>query len=319
MADAERLELKVSAVRCEARDVLWLELRDPRGTDLPPFTAGAHLEFYLSNGLIRHYSLCNDPRERHRYCVGVGRAANSRGGSQYVHDHLRVGTKVVTSTPRNHFALDRAAPDLVFIAGGIGITPILAMIHACRAAGTPWRLFYCARNRQRMAFYEELCALDRSRCHFHLDDESGGRLFEVAQALSVAGAQTHLYTCGPTPLMKAVESATQAWSGDRAHFEWFTAAGVVATADQPFTIVLRQSGTRFEVPPGKSILDVLEDNDAGVPYSCREGLCATCRTTVLAGEVDHRDQVLTATEKAANREMMICVSRAKSAVLELDL
>lgn len=319
MAGPDRLTLKVTDLRCEARDVLWLELRDPHGAELPAFTAGAHLECHLANGQVRHYSLCNDPTERQRYCVGVGRAADSRGGSAYVHASVRVGSRMEVSAPRNNFPLDLSASEAMFIAGGIGITPIMAMIRACQAAGRPWRLFYCARNRQRMAFYEDLCVLDRSRCHFHLDDEAEGRLFDVRAALAKAGAQTHIYTCGPAPLMNAVQDAAGNRPADRMHFEWFTAAATDHGTDRPFTVVLRQSGTRYEVPPGKSILEVLEDHDAGVPYSCREGLCATCRTPVLAGEVDHRDKVLSAAERAANTEMMICVSRAKSDLLELDL
>ena len=315
----DRLALKVTDVRCEARDVMVLELRSPEGGALPAFTAGAHLEVYLSNGLIRHYSLCNDPAERERYCIGVGLARDSRGGSSFVHQTLRVGAKLDVSTPRNNFPLELAAEECVFIAGGIGITPVMAMIRACEAVHKPWRLFYCARNRQRTAFYEDLRALAPERVHFHFDDEQDGRLFDAVASLEGVPDTAHLYTCGPAPLMRAVEAAAASRPQDRVHFEWFTAAAVDASTDQPFTIVLKNSGTSYEVPPGRSILEVLEDHDAGVPYSCREGLCATCRTTVLAGEVDHRDSVLTAAEKASNKEMMICVSRAKSKVLELEL
>nr|ALV86414.1 ferredoxin:oxidoreductase FAD/NAD(P)-binding:oxidoreductase [uncultured bacterium 16] len=319
MAANDRLALKVSDVRCEARDVMVLELRHADGGTLPPFTPGAHLEVYLSDGLIRHYSLCNDSAETDRYCIGVGLARDSRGGSRFVHQTIRVGTKLEVSAPRNNFPLELAAEDVVFIAGGIGITPILSMIRACEARHKPWRLFYCARNRQRTAFYEDLRALAPDRCHFHFDDEQGGKLFDAVASLRDVPDTAHVYTCGPGPLMKAVEAAASSRPQDRVHFEWFTAAAVDASVDKAFTIVLRSSGTRFEVPPGRSILDVLEDNGAGVPYSCREGLCATCRTTVLAGEVDHRDSVLSAAEKASNKEMMICVSRAKSEVLELEL
>lgn len=319
MVGADRMTLKVNAVRCEARDVLWLELRDPLGRQLPAFTAGAHLEVHLANGMVRHYSLCNDPAERDRYCLGVGLSRDSRGGSRHLHDQVRVGTALTVSSPRNNFPLELAASESVFVAGGIGITPILAMIRACIAARRPWRLFYCARNRQRCAFYEELRELGADRCHFHFDDEQDGTRFDVSAMLRRVAPDAHLYTCGPEPLMKAMEAACADRAPDRVHFEWFTAAAVDTTTDQPFTIVLRNSGTRYEVPPGRSILEVLEDHDAGVPYSCREGLCATCRTTVLAGEVDHRDSVLSAAEKASNKEMMICVSRAKSAVLELEL
>jgi len=319
MPVAATLQLVVTDVRSEARDVVVLELRDPQGAALPPFTPGAHLEVYLPNGLIRHYSLCNDPAETDRYCLGVGLAKDSRGGSRFMHQNLRVGAKLSTSAPRNNFPLELAAEEFVFIAGGIGITPILSMIRSSIAAHRPWRLFYCARNRQRAAFYEDLSILAPERVHFHFDDEQEGRLFDAASALRQASPAAHIYTCGPAPLMKAVEQAASQRPPDRVHFEWFSAAATETTADAAFTVVLRQSGTRYEVPPGRSILEVLEDHGAGVPYSCREGLCATCRTGVLAGEVDHRDTVLTAAEKAANRDMMICVSRAKSAVLELDL
>lgn len=319
MAPPDRLTLKVSAIHCEARDVLVLELRDPDGGALPPFTPGAHLEIQLPGGLIRHYSLCNDPAERDRYCLGVGLARDSRGGSRYIHQQVRLGTQLTVSAPRNNFPLELAAEDYVFIAGGIGITPIMAMIRSCVATNRRWQLFYCTRNRQRTAFYEDLRALAPDRCHFHFDDEQEGRLFDVAAALGKVPGTAHLYTCGPEPLMKAVEAAAADRPPDRVHFEWFTAAAVDTTADTPFTVILRDSGTRYEVPPGRSILEVLEDHGAGVPYSCREGLCGTCRTTVLAGLPDHRDSVLSAAERASNSEMMICVSRARSATLELEL
>jgi tetrachlorobenzoquinone reductase len=154
MAGDERRVVKVSKVRCEARDVLLLELRDPAGGVLPAFTPGAHLEVALANGLVRHYSLCNDPAERDRWCVGVGLARDSCGGSRFIHDTVRVGSTLSVSGPRNHFPLDPSPSESVFIAGGIGITPIMAMIRSCVAKNREWRLFYCARNRQRAAFYE---------------------------------------------------------------------------------------------------------------------------------------------------------------------
>ena len=306
-------------MRCEARDVVVLDLRRADGDALPAFSAGSHLEITLDNGLVRHYSLCNDPAERHRYCIGVGLARESRGGSRFVHEQVRVGSVLSVSTPRNHFAIDPSGAEAVFIAGGIGITPILSMIHACEAASTPWRLLYCARNRQRTAFYEDLRSLAGDRCRFHFDDEQDGRLFDAASALAEVGDHAHIYTCGPEPLMRSVESATRGRPEACVHFEWFTAAPVDASADKAFTVVLRRSGARYEVPPGRSILDVLEDHGAGVPYSCREGTCGTCQTAVLQGEVDHRDHVLTSAQKAAHRDILPCVSRAKSEILELDL
>lgn len=319
MTATDWLSLRVHAVRCEARDVMAIELRDHAGGKLPPFTPGAHLEVYLDHKLIRHYSLSNDSKESDRYCIGVGLARDSRGGSKLIHETLRVGQTLYVSPPRNNFPLETAAEEYVFIAGGIGITPIMSMIRFCEANNRKWRLFYCSRNRARCAFYEDITAIQNASVHFHFDDEQGGRLFDAGEALQGVPDSAHIYTCGPEPLMRAVESATNTRSSDRVHFEWFSAAAVNTTADSPFVIRLVQSNKEFEVPAGRSILEVLEDHDCGVPYSCREGLCATCRTCVVSGECDHRDSVLSASERASNKEIMICVSRAKSALLELDL
>lgn len=318
MSAEPRSTLLVTAVRAEARDVLLIELRDPAGAALPPFTAGAHLEITLDRQLIRHYSLCNDPAERDRYWLGVGLARDSRGGSKRVHETLRVGSQLLVSAPRNNFPLDPSNELAVFVAGGIGITPVMAMIRACLAAGRPWRLHYCVRNRARCAFYEELRALDPSTLQFHFDDEQPA-LFDAAAVLADVPEASHIYCCGPAPLMHAVQAATASRDPARVHFEWFTAAAVDTAADQAFEVLLRNSGKRLSVPAGRSILEVLEDHGEGVPYACREGLCATCRTTVLAGIPDHRDSVLSAAERAANDQMLICVSRAKSPLLELEL
>ena len=319
MDPASLLELRVAALRCEARDVLWIELRHADGTALPPFTAGAHLELHLPRQLIRHYSLCNDPRETHRYCIGVGLSRDSRGGSKYIHERLKVGQTLKVSPPRNNFPLKDAANDTVFIAGGIGITPILSMIHACIAAGRPWRLFYCARSRARAAFYEDLVALGGDSIRFHFDDEQQGRWFDAATALGTVAVDAHVYTCGPEPLMRAVEAAGATRPAGHLHFEWFTAPQIETNGDRPFTVRLVRSGCDVHVPPDRSLLDALEDSGNGVPWSCREGLCATCRVDVLAGECEHRDSVLSAEERATHRTMLVCVSRAKGEWLELDL
>jgi len=318
MAADQRLKLRVSALRAEARDVLLIELRDPQGAPLPAFTAGAHLEITLDPGLVRHYSLCNDPVERDRYQLGIGLARDSRGGSKHIHDTVRVGSSLTVSAPRNNFPLDASNDLAVFVAGGIGITPVMAMIRACLASGRPWRLHYCSRNRQRTAFYEDLRALPPDRVHFHFDDEQPA-LFDAAARLADVPAASHVYCCGPAPLMHAVQAATANRDPARVHFEWFSAGAADTSADQPFEILLRSSGKRLQVPAGRSILEVLEDAGEGVPFSCREGLCATCRTPVLAGVPEHRDSLLSPAERAANDQMLICVSRAKTALLELDL
>ena len=313
------LTLRVCAVRAEARDVLLIELRDPAGAPLPPFTAGAHVELQLGERLSRSYSLCNDPCERDRYCLGIGLARDSRGGSRLIHETLRVGQLLKVGLPRNLFPLSASAGERLFIAGGIGITPIMAMIRSSLAEGRPWMLHYCARNRVRTAFYEELAAFGPERVRFHFDDEQQGRLFDAAAALARAPVDAAVYTCGPEPLMKAVAAAGAGRPAESLHFEWFTAAAVDPAADQGFRVRLARTGIEFDVPAARSLLDVLEEHGCGVPYSCREGTCGTCRTEVLAGECEHRDTVLSAAERAANRSIMVCVSRARSPLIALDL
>lgn len=319
MDDTALLDLRVSALRCEARDVLWIELRRADGEALPAFTAGSHLEVHLPRQQIRHYSLCNDPRETHRYCIGVGLSRDSRGGSKYLHERLKVGQALKVSAPRNHFPLDPTAGEAVFIAGGIGITPILSMIHACSAARRPWRLFYCARNRARAAFYEDLLTIDRDAIRFHFDDEQQDRWFDVSAALSTIAADAHVYTCGPEPLMRAVEAAGANRPAGLLHFEWFSGREIDARRDRPFTVRLARSARDIHVAADRSLLEALEDSGNGIPYSCRAGLCATCRVAVLAGECEHRDTVLNAEERASNQSILACVSRAKGDRLELDL
>jgi vanillate O-demethylase ferredoxin subunit len=316
----DRMELVVSDVICEANDVLVFELRSPSGAPLPPFEPGAHLEVHLANGLIRHYSLCNDSRERHRFRIGVGLARESRGGSKFLHHSQRLGSTLSVVGPRNNFPLAQDAAPSLFVAGGIGITPIMAMIRACVAMGTDWRLVYCVRNRQRAAFLEELCEIDAARVTVHADDEHKGSFLDIPELLARVPESTHIYCCGPAPLMTAVEKAAEGRPASHVHFEWFTAKPVEPEpALKAFTVLIRSSGQQFEVSPGKSILEVLEENGLSVPYSCREGLCATCVTGVLSGTPDHRDGVLSDEEHAANDRMAICVSRSLTETIELDL
>jgi tetrachlorobenzoquinone reductase len=315
------LKLRVTAVGAEARDVLRLELADAQGRELPAFEPGAHLAVHLPGGLVRHYSLANDWRERHRYVLGVSRAAASRGGSDYVHGELRQGMELRCSAPANNFRLDPHATEYLFIAGGIGITPIFAMVRWCEAHAKPWRLVYAARNRPRMAFYEELREYG-SRVHFHCDDEQGGPL-AVPPLLAPLQPGAQVYCCGPGPLMTAVQEAGAGLPSDALHFEWFSApAAETAAVNEPaggFWVDLKRSGESLHVPPELSILEVLEQNGHEVPFSCREGLCGTCETAVCEGEPEHRDYVYGPSQREGLRSMMLCVSRAKSARLVLDL
>jgi vanillate O-demethylase ferredoxin subunit len=313
------LTVVVANVRAEARDVMTLELRAVGGGQLPPFEPGAHLDLHLPNGLVRQYSLTNDWRERDRYIIGVGRAEASRGGSDYVHANIRTGMQLKISAPRNNFPLDAEAERFLFIAGGIGVTPIMAMVRWCVANGRPWRIIYASRSRQRAAFYEELCGVAKSAAQFHFDDESG-QVLDVAQAVSGWSPGERIYCCGPTPLMEAVKSLTEHLPAGSVRFEWFTVPESDGPGDSAgFSVRLARSGKEFQVPSDKSILEVLESNGFELPFSCREGLCGTCVTNVIAGEPDHRDYVLTDEERESGKLMTICCSRSKSPSLTLDL
>lgn len=315
--------VRVTECTAEARDVVTLELRATSDAPLPAFTPGTHLELALPNGLVRHYSLCNDSRERDRYVIGVGRAPASRGGSRYIHQSLRVGDSLTVAAVRNNFPLVDGAPAYRFVAGGIGITPLLSMIRHCEATGAPWSLLYCVRSRQRAAFHEELARWPGCVC-YHVDEESAGAPPDLAAALAAPTAGEQLYCCGPDGLMRAASECSAHWPSDSVHFEWFSApaeagGGEAAAGDRAFELVLRRQGRALTVPAGRSILDTLEEHGVVVPFSCREGLCRTCETAVCAGDVEHRDFVLSAAEREAGTSMMICVSRARGESLELDL
>jgi vanillate O-demethylase ferredoxin subunit len=235
-----------------------------------------------------------------------------------VHQSLRVGDTLKISPPRNNFAMEEDAPGFVFFAGGIGITPIWSMIQWCEANKRPWHLYYLTRSRQRAAFLEELRAFG-DKVTLHADDEAGG-LFDIASTVKAQSPDVHFYTCGPTPLMLAVEAAANGFPDEQVHFEWFTPKEPTSPASaSTFTVQLARSGKSYEVPPDKSILQVLEANGLRLESSCREGTCASCEICVLEGTPDHRDSVLTAAERRKNDVMMICVSRSLSETLVLDL
>ncbi|CAM5499682.1 PDR/VanB family oxidoreductase [Eoetvoesiella caeni] len=319
-AQAQKLEVIIARYMAEAKDVMLLELRDARGRALPAFEPGAHVEVSLPNGLTRQYSLLNDCRETDRYVLAVGKAADSRGGSACVHESLTQGAPLQISAPRNNFPLDAAAQSYLFIAGGIGITPIMSMIRWCAANQRPWRLVYAARNRQRAALYEEIQSLGGERVQWHFDDEQGGYL-QVADLVQNLAEGEQIYCCGPQALMEAVQDAAATHPPGVAHFEWFSAPKTDAppAAAGTFEIRLERSGLSFSVPPDKSILEVLEENGFSLPFSCREGTCRTCETGVCAGSPEHFDYVLSSEERAAGKSMMICVSRSVDPVLCLDL
>ncbi|MBM7061039.1 oxidoreductase [Pseudomonas sp. UL073] len=314
------LTVCVKSVRAEAVGVNSYELVAVDGGELPLFSPGAHIQLQLGNGMSRHYSLCNDAIERHRYKIAVGLSANSRGGSTYVHEQLRQGDRLTVSPPRNHFPLIEDGEHYEFIAGGIGITPILPMILWCEAKGKSWRLHYLAKSRAGAAFLDVLEQLPPRGQHLHFRDEHGGVRLDINAVVQAIPPAAHLYCCGPAGLMTQVRDTAAGRPSGLVHFEWFEAAVHEESASAgAFTVLARRSGLSLEVPADKSILETLEEAGLLPPYSCREGICNSCETRVLGGIPEHRDQVLSDAEKAANQTMLICVSRSKTPVLELDI
>jgi phthalate 4,5-dioxygenase reductase subunit len=309
--------LRLRVTRCEpaARGIQLFELRDPDGAELPPFTPGAHLSVRVPGGALRNYSLCNDCLERDRYVIAVKRDTAGRGGSVSLIDGVAQGAMLEVSHPRNLFELDERAPSYIFVAGGIGITPILSMVHAARRAGKPFRLFYLTRDQAGTAFHAELSgAADIILHHDEGVPENAYDLWPVFEEPTRA----HIYCCGPRPLMDAVRDMTGHWPDKAVHFEDFGSDLVRPRADDtPFQIQLGHGGVVLDVPVGVTILETLRAQGRHLPSSCESGTCGTCRTRYLAGEVDHRDLVLTPAERRGS--LMICVSRAKAGTLVLDL
>jgi ferredoxin-NADP reductase len=314
-------DVRLHAVRLEAEGVHSLELRPLPGQPLPPFTAGAHIDLHLPNGLVRSYSLSNPPAETQRYVLGVHRSSTSRGGSAFVHAQLHVGQTLRVGIPRNNFPLFEAAPHTVLIAGGIGITPLRSMIGQLEALARSWELFYGCRDRACAAWHEELLALDAlapGRVHFNFDGEHGEERLDLHRIVADARGDAHLYCCGPRPMLEAFEAATTGLPRERVHVEHFSAREAPAS-EGGFRVELARSGRTLCVAPGQTILDTLLAEGVDTPYACMEGVCGSCETRVLAGTPDHRDLVLSSEEKRANDRMMICCSGAMTATLVLDL
>jgi ferredoxin-NADP reductase len=307
------LDTVVLSAEQVADDVILLTLGRRDGAALPEWTPGAHIDLVLGDDLVRQYSLCGDPADRSRYQVAVLRAADSRGGSIAAHE-LQPGTSVTVRGPRNHFAL-KPSTRYVFIAGGIGITPILPMIAEAEARGAEWVLHYGGRSATSMAFVD-LLAKYGDRVHLVPQDEHG--LLDLAAILGTPAAGTLVYCCGPEPLLKAVEERCQRWPVNALHLERFDALDIDTSGDTAFELVLERSGKTLSVGADQTVLEVMRGAGIHVLSSCQEGTCGTCEQIVLEGEVDHRDSVLDEEEKASNECMMVCVSRCKGSRLVLD-
>jgi ferredoxin-NADP reductase len=308
-------KLLIDDVVLVADDVVALTLVDSDGADLPAWTPGAHIDLILDDDLTRQYSLCGSVDDTKSYRIAVLKDAQGRGGSKAVHE-LSAGATVRVRGPRNHFPMGGSAR-YQFIAGGIGITPMLPMIAEAQALGADWNLLYGGRTRGSMAFLDEL-AIYGDRVTIVPEDEAG-RL-DLAAVLGAPRSDTAVYCCGPSGLLDAVEKMCEPWAAGALHYERFSAKEQAPIDPaSTFEVVLARSGLTLSVTADKSIFDVCRDAGVSVLGSCMAGVCGTCETGVLDGEVDHRDSILNEEEREANEFMMICVSRCKSKQLTLDL
>ncbi|MFC4950143.1 PDR/VanB family oxidoreductase [Pseudonocardia sp. GCM10023141] len=309
------LDLVVTAKRRVARDAVQLELRDAQGAELPAWTPGAHVDVVLGDDVVRQYSLAGSPNDRCVWKLGVLRVADGRGGSILIHDSLVPGAKVRLRGPRNHFELVKS-PRYIFLAGGIGITPISPMVAAAQAAGADWSLHYGGRSRDSMVFADSLVAAYPDNVTLWPEDQCG--LLDLPSLVGAPQPDTKVYCCGPEGLLRATEQLCAQWPSGSLHVERFSPKEVAPTKTAAFHVRLERSGISVEVPPGTSIMEALREAGVDVPSSCEEGICGTCETGVLGGAPEHRDSVLTIEEQTMSHTMMICVSRGLTDLV-LDL
>lgn len=315
------LSAKIVRKSVEAQDICSFELVSADDKPLPPFTAGAHIDVHIRDGLVRQYSLCNDPHERNRYLIAALREPKSRGGSVALHDQVVCGDVLKISTPRNLFELV-PAQRYFLLAGGIGITPILCMAEQLNRTGANFEMHYCTRSVERTAFIDRITASAfADKVHVHHDDGPEARKLNLSTLLSQPEVQTHLFVCGPTGFIDYVVNTAKAngWPSQQVHLEYFGAAAVDASNDRAFDVLLARSGQTIHVPQDQTVATVLAEHGVEVPVSCEAGICGTCITRVLEGTPDHRDVYLTDAEHAKNDQFTPCCSRARSPLLVLDL
>jgi vanillate O-demethylase ferredoxin subunit len=315
-----QLQVTVVRKRQEAEGIASFELARADGGALPAFSAGSHIDVHLPGGITRQYSLCNDSSAPNVYRIAVLCEPKSRGGSVTMHS-VREGDRLTISEPRNHFPLVHAVRTLL-LAGGIGITPLLCMAQRLAAVGADFELHYCTRSKDRTAFADEIAASPfASRVHFHFDDGPEDQKLQLARLLTQVEAQTHLYVCGPAGFIRFVTDWAKGcgWPAGQLHVEFFTGAAQDTRGDREFQVKIASSGQLVTVPADQTVVKALAGAGVEVLTSCEQGVCGTCLTRVLEGECDHRDMYLTDEEKAKHDQFTPCCSRAKSAVLVLDL
>jgi ferredoxin-NADP reductase len=313
--DVKSRQVRLRALRWEAPGVLSLHLNPVEDGSLPPFEPGAHIDLTLPDGACRKYSLCGNPEDTSYYRLGI-RAIAGGLSSTFVHKVLRPGDLLTISAPRNNFPLVDAK-HYIFVAGGIGITPLIPMMHRANANRRHWTLLYCNRRNQDAPFLDEIRDLGGN---IFLYSSAPGPRLNVAERFSAVERDSAIYCCGPESLMSAVEASTTAWPRESVHFERFTPkARPSDEASGSFELVCHASGKTLLVPPDRSILQVLDQAGIDVPRSCEQGICGNCELRVLSGDVDHRDSILSTEERATNRTMMVCVSRSRGPRLVLDI
>jgi cytochrome P450/ferredoxin-NADP reductase len=312
------LDVTVSNRSNVATDIIGLELTSTDGNPLPAYEAGAHVDVYVKSGLIRQYSLTGDPADTSKYRLGVLLDPNSRGGSTAIHTGFKEGQNIKIGRPRNNFPMDRNSGHTILFAGGIGVTPMLNMAYALEASGASWEMHYCGRTPDRLAFTDELKRFG-DKVQVHVDSGSDAQKLDINRVLAEAAADRHLYVCGPNGFMDFVVTSAENNNWDEAciHLERFGAE--VNTDGAPFTVIAQNSGKKFEVQPGETISQKLEEHGIPVQVSCRSGVCGTCLTRVVGGMPDHRDLVQTGLEKASNAQITVCCSRSKTKTLVLDV
>jgi len=311
--------LRVHAISTAADDVFAFDLRSPDKALLAPFEPGAHIRLHLSDGIVRSYSLLNDSRERHRYVVAIKREAASRGGSAWMHEQARVGGVISVSGPTHGFALAASASHSVFVAGGIGITPLWCMVQRLAVAGQPWTLHYRAKRRSSAALLDELAQPGiREHVHLSFSDEPDTPRLDLQALVEAAPPGAHFYCCGPNAMIDAFEQACRDVQEERVHVERFAASEAPAT-DGGFNVRLARRGVVLPVLAGQTILATLKAHGLQAPSACQQGVCGECEVAVLAGTPDHRDLVLSPQEREAGQSMMICCSGSLTPELTLDL
>ena len=305
-----------------ARNVVSFRFGSLDGSPLPPFSAGAHIDVHIPGGFVRQYSLCSSPEDGGDYRIAVLRDTMSRGGSNAMHDTVRVGDALRLSEPRNLFPLEHLELRPLLIAGGIGITPILCMAERLATLQYAFDLFYTARSRDNAAFVDRISQASFAGCvRMHFKDEPGATALDLEKVFGEAHREQPVYVCGPPRLLQAVRdtAARFHWGTDHIHSESFVNLALGSETSQVFSIKLASSGRTFTIPPDRSVIEVLRESGVVVPVSCEQGVCGTCLTRILAGVPDHRDLILSDEEKAANDQFTPCCSRSLTPELVLDL